>query len=198
MVGIYKITSPSNKVYIGQSWEIEKRWYHYKYLLPYQRQFKLLNSFKKHGLESHSFEVVHELPKDVEQIVLDTYEKLYINQYKECGIELMNCTDGGKGGKLCDETKKRIGDAQKGKKRSQETKDKISEANRLRALSPDWKGRKIKIKKGYQPKSEQHKKSLSLSALKRMKGAGNPNSKLSESDVIEIRKKYRGGCFSLK
>jgi excinuclease UvrABC nuclease subunit len=26
MIGIYKITSPSNKVYVGQSTNIEKRW----------------------------------------------------------------------------------------------------------------------------------------------------------------------------
>ncbi len=25
MIGIYKITSPTNKIYIGQSWTIEKR-----------------------------------------------------------------------------------------------------------------------------------------------------------------------------
>jgi len=30
MIGIYKITSPSNKVYIGQSINIEKRFKSYK------------------------------------------------------------------------------------------------------------------------------------------------------------------------
>lgn len=194
MVGIYKISSPSNKVYIGQSWEIEKRWYHYKYLLPYQRQFKLLNSFKKYGLDGHLFEIVHELPPDVTQMILDEYEKFYINQYKECGIELMNCTDGGKGGKLCEETKKRISERQMGSKRSIETRKKMSEANRRRALSPNWKGRKVKVKKGYGAKSEDHKRNLSISfSSGQRKGEKNNKAKLTEAQVIKIRDRYNKG-----
>jgi group I intron endonuclease len=62
MIGIYKITSPSNRVYIGQSKNILKRWKTYKYLLnkPYISQRKLANSFKKYGIELHLFEVVEE------------------------------------------------------------------------------------------------------------------------------------------
>jgi predicted GIY-YIG superfamily endonuclease len=30
MIGIYKITSPSGKVYIGQSWDIYDRWKKHK------------------------------------------------------------------------------------------------------------------------------------------------------------------------
>jgi predicted GIY-YIG superfamily endonuclease len=42
MIGIYKITSPTNKVYIGQSLDIEKRFVNYKGLFCKQ-QTKLYN-----------------------------------------------------------------------------------------------------------------------------------------------------------
>lgn len=56
-VGIYKITSPSGKVYIGQSTCIAKRWRYYKYN-NCKGQTKLLNSLVKHGSSFHTFEVL--------------------------------------------------------------------------------------------------------------------------------------------
>ena len=48
MIGIYKITSPSNKVYIGQSTNIEKRWSGYSTnKKKMKEQTKLFNSFIK-------------------------------------------------------------------------------------------------------------------------------------------------------
>ena len=115
MKGIYKITSPSGKVYIGQSWDLERRFKHYKYLAQMQTQRKLHASFVKHGVDSHSFEVVHELPADVEQEVLDRYEQLYMDWYKDAGFELMNIRGGGNGpGQHSEETKRRIGAKHKG------------------------------------------------------------------------------------
>jgi group I intron endonuclease len=102
MVGIYKITSPTGKVYIGQSWNIENRWKGHK-----KRCHKglLSNSFKSHGVDNHKFEIVHLLPNDVEQDVLDNYEQLYMDAYKDCGITLLNIREGGSKGKLAESTK---------------------------------------------------------------------------------------------
>lgn len=58
MIGIYKITSPSNKIYIGQSKNLEKRKKAYKYSLA-KGQPRLNNSFKKYGYENHTFEIIH-------------------------------------------------------------------------------------------------------------------------------------------
>jgi len=44
MVGIYKIISPTNKIYIGQSTNIENRWIKYK-CLDCKVQIKLYRSF---------------------------------------------------------------------------------------------------------------------------------------------------------
>jgi group I intron endonuclease len=59
MIGIYRITSPSNKTYVGQSIDIEKRFKQYK-RLACKRQPKLYNSFLKYGVENHIFEILEE------------------------------------------------------------------------------------------------------------------------------------------
>ena len=57
--GIYKITSPSGKVYVGESVNIKKRLL--KYLrLNCKQQYKLYNSFLKYGVINHTFEVIEE------------------------------------------------------------------------------------------------------------------------------------------
>jgi group I intron endonuclease len=56
--GIYKITSPSGKVYIGQSVDIEKRFYDYMRYTSCHRQRRLYSSLKSYGAKSHVFEIV--------------------------------------------------------------------------------------------------------------------------------------------
>ncbi len=107
IVGIYKITSPSGKVYIGQSVDIKKRWYNYRSAVQ-KEQTLLYRSFKKYGHKAHSFEIIHTLPSDVSRSILDAYEIFYIKQYKECGVKLMNLSYGGDGGKHSKETRDKI------------------------------------------------------------------------------------------
>jgi group I intron endonuclease len=114
MIGIYKVTSPSGKVYIGQSWDINNRKAKYKAGLC-KGQRKLNNSFLKYGFNKHRFEVVHELPEDVTQEIIDTYEILYWDLYRSCGIEMMNIKEPGRGGKLSQGTKEKLSKAKKGK-----------------------------------------------------------------------------------
>ena len=57
MIGIYKITNPTNKIYIGQSTNIGNRFKHYK-SLDCKRQSSLYKSFLKHGVENHNFEII--------------------------------------------------------------------------------------------------------------------------------------------
>jgi len=60
MIGIYKITSPTNKIYIGQSTNITDRWKRYYKLNHCRNQIKLYNSLKKHGFKNHIFEIIEE------------------------------------------------------------------------------------------------------------------------------------------
>lgn len=175
MIGIYKLTSPTGKVYIGQSWDISKRMSKYK-STHCEDQLKLYNSIKKYGFGNHEFKIVHQLPVDIDQNILDYYEQLYMDAYRDCGIELMNIRDGGSRGKHSEETIKKMrgnnGKWMLGRKLSKETKIKIGKAsignkhNLGRSPSEETrhkisvfnKGRASPFKGGSH--SEQHKKDL--------------------------------------
>lgn len=148
MVGIYKITSPKGKVYIGQSWDIEKRWNQHCYGNAQQ----ISRSIQRHGRDAHCFEVVHELPSDVSQSVLTAYEQLYIDSYRDTGAVMMNNRDAGSAGKMSDETKVKMSNARKGKPLCEQAKQK------LRIIHA---GKKL---------SEEHKKKLSVSHIGKGKG----------------------------
>lgn len=107
MVGIYKITSPTGRVYIGQSWGIEGRLKYYQRGAN-KKQCKIYASLKKYGWQAHKFEICHELPKDTTQEVLDNYEILYHDLYKSCGIDMMNIREPGNGGRNSEETRKKM------------------------------------------------------------------------------------------
>lgn len=126
MVGIYKITSPSGKVYIGQSWDIKERFRGYKKPSWHGKQPFLFNSFNKYGIGNHQFDIAHTLPHDIDQKTLDIYEVFYWEQYKECGFKMMNAKEPGMGGKLSEETKNKMSAKAIGRKTSEETKKKIS------------------------------------------------------------------------
>lgn len=65
MIGIYKITNPKGKVYIGQSVEIEERWKYHKYTIDREQiNTPLVNSLRKYGADRHTFEVVEECKRD--------------------------------------------------------------------------------------------------------------------------------------
>lgn len=83
MVGIYKITSPSGRVYIGQSIDIERRFKEYKTLKNCKFQKKIFRSFLKYGVINHKFEIIEEC--DIE--LLNERERYY--------QELFNCVEDG-------------------------------------------------------------------------------------------------------
>lgn len=87
MIGIYKITNPSNRIYIGQSVNIEKRFNNYKNINKSDRQKKLNSSFRKYGIESHVFEIVEECT--IEQ--LNIRERYWQDFYNVVSKDGLNC-----------------------------------------------------------------------------------------------------------
>jgi group I intron endonuclease len=81
MIGIYKITNPKGKIYIGQSTNVEERWEKgHKYNSGSGK--KLKNSFKKYGWENHIKEIIEEC--SVEELSnKETYWIEYYNSYKK-------------------------------------------------------------------------------------------------------------------
>ena len=86
MIGIYKITNPKGRVYVGQSINIEKRHKNYQTLVNCESQSKLYNSLVKYGFCEHIFEVVEEC--SVED--LNTRERHWQDFYNVL-IEGLNC-----------------------------------------------------------------------------------------------------------
>ena len=52
---IYMITSPTGRIYVGSTIDIDYRFSQYK-RLQCKNQIKLYNSLIKHGFEKHNFE----------------------------------------------------------------------------------------------------------------------------------------------
>jgi group I intron endonuclease len=126
--GIYLITSPSGKYYVGQSVDIDKRYKQYKNL-HCKSQPKLYNSIKKHGQENHIFEILHHCIEEE----LNLWERYYQEEYDVIGTKGLNCCLTGtddKRGILSDETRKKMSDAAKNKPPfTEEHKKKIGDAN---------------------------------------------------------------------
>ena len=122
--GIYKITSPNNKIYIGQSWDINKRFSGYKKSKKFS-QPKLNRSFKKYGVDSHNFEIAHQLPSDCSQETMDAYEILYWELYIASNHKMLNIKYPGSGGKHSLETKLKLKKLSLGKKHSEDSLKKM-------------------------------------------------------------------------
>ena len=100
MIGIYKITNNiNNKIYIGCSVDIERRWKeHLNDFLGQKQENKLLyKAFKEEGIENFSFEIIQECKVDE----LYEKEKYWIKFYNSCYLwensNGYNMTSGGNG-----------------------------------------------------------------------------------------------------
>jgi len=158
LCGIYKITSPNGKVYIGQSKCIRKRWRSYQNNINNtKKQRKLYNSFKKYGIDNHIFEIIAICKKEELNNLERYYQELY--DCVDNGLNLLMTESDYEKRKLSKETsekKKRLMTGENnpmyGKKLSDEAKRKISEANKGRVFSDEInkkKGRKGELSYWY-------------------------------------------------
>ena len=118
MIGIYKITSPSNRIYIGQSIRLEERLLEYKKQKNCSGQPKVFNSFLKYGVKNHKFEIIEECSADL----LNNRER-YWQEFYNTIINGLNCiltktTD--KKAVFSNEIRNKMSIAKKGKKQSDE------------------------------------------------------------------------------
>lgn len=111
--GIYKITSPNDRVYVGQAVHLVRRLLSYFEPNGNPFQIRLQASFQKYGIEQHSFIVLEECAEEK----LNERERYWQEQYNVLSKKGLNCkltSLVGKSGKLSDETKKKIGDSTRG------------------------------------------------------------------------------------
>jgi group I intron endonuclease len=163
--GIYKITSPSNKVYIGQSIDIIKRFKFYCGLHCRQQQL-IYNSLKKHGVDKHKFEVLCQCSREE----LNNLEVYYIDLYQSFNSKFgLNLKEGGGNYDVTKQSKKRthynlgVKHYFFGKKhkpetilklkkaqgnRSAETRKKIGDKHRGKVISIDMREKLSKVNSG--------------------------------------------------
>lgn len=178
MIGIYKITNPKGKIYIGQSINIESRKRVYKYFNSYRNSIGpiLMNSFRKYGFENHVFEIIEECSVDQLDEKETYWKQYYLNQVNKNWRKVMFCNlhDTG-GGPLSEKTKQKISKSNtgkpsfwKGKTRGEEFGKKLSNnLERNKKIGEGNKGKKkpqIGIKLQGIPKTEQHKQNISNSS----------------------------------
>lgn len=166
IVGIYKITSPSGKIYIGQSTDINDRKNQYKGLYC-KRQTKLYNSLKKYGFDAHNFDIIEECP-ELYLNELETWWKMFYGY---------QCVEKGLNHNYWDQIPMR------GLKHTQESKDKISESktDHVCYLNPK-RGEKI-------GKSKLGKKQSKETCLKKSKANKNKPKPKDFGDKISKAKK---------
>lgn len=157
--GIYKITSPSGKIYIGQSGDVHKRWGDHKREMKYDyKKSKLKSSFKKYDFDNHKFEIIHECGQEQ----LNELEKYYVDLFQTFNSEFgLNLRDGGGSkGKNSEETKALISIAKKNP--SPETRHKMSESAKISSIGRKWteeqKAKFLESRKGFKHSNETKKR----------------------------------------
>lgn len=198
--GIYKITTPTNKIYIGQSINILVRWNRYKNL-HCKTQSRLYRSLIKYGFDSHSFDIIERCSKDQ----LDEREVYWIGIYNTFNTKHgLNLIDGGRSGKhsnetkskrklslvgrtLSDEQKRKIGKANTGKIRTQEGLRNLSIAHLGKKLSKESIAKRNKSREGYNHSLESKEKTRQSVIL----SWGKRSRVLSEETKNKIREGMR-------
>lgn len=109
--GIYKITNPNDKVYIGKATDLVRRKNAYRGLFCV-KQPKIYNSLKKYGWELHKFEIIELCP--IEELIdkeISYKEEFIFHNGWEMALFIHIRNEGG--GVFSKETKQKISDSKK-------------------------------------------------------------------------------------
>lgn len=144
MIGIYKITSPNNKIYIGRSSNIEKRFKQYKsFNKSNNSQIKLIRSFNKYGIENHIFEIIEECLFE-ELNIKERYWQDYYDVISEKGLNLILTKTNEKPTVFSIETRIKMSLSHKGKKKKPFTKthiENLSKSHKGKIVSEETKNK---------------------------------------------------------
>jgi group I intron endonuclease len=133
---IYKLTcNPTGKVYIGQAYDVEKRWYRYR-ALDCKGQTRLHASLAKYGPENFTFEIWASGNLETQEL-LDEAEIFWIEYFDATGPNGLNCRSGGSRGRHCAETKAKTSARLMGHTVTASTRQKLSIAHTGKILSDE-------------------------------------------------------------
>lgn len=217
--GIYKIVNKiNNKIYIGQSVDINARFSQHKYTIKKNINHPLYNAFRKYELDNFEFIIIEEIENIND---LDLRELYWVNHYKSndrnygYNIRIDCRTNRGhkysdesknkislsnkgkpawnKGLKMSDEYCKTMSLSQKGKKRkphTEETKRKIGLGNKNKIVSNEAREKQSKAHKGKKLSAESRLK-VSLNHSKYNLGR-----KFSEETRKKLSESHKGKQWS--
>lgn len=190
MKGIYKITNPNGKIYIGLSTNIEKRWETYQYACNIKHQKLLYNSILKYGVNSHKFDIL-EIVED--EKLLPIREIFWINELNSYRNGL-NMTVGGdippvQRGPQSEEHRRKISIANIGKKHTEETKQKIREKRKLQTFTTEQIRKRADKLVGVPSKLKNRKRPNISKAL-----SGKTHTEEHKQKISEKIKKYKVEC----
>ena len=112
--GVYSITSPSGRIYVGQSVDIEKRWAGYRVYSGCNKQRRLYASLKKYGSDAHVYSILEEC----EESALNARERYWQEALDTLSRGGLNCrfvSAHDKTGSPSSESRQRMSQAQRGK-----------------------------------------------------------------------------------
>jgi group I intron endonuclease len=139
---IYKITNIiNNKIYVGQSINPKRRWYHHRWCArnpekSTENNTILYNAMRKHGEENFKFEIIEE----TELININDREIYWIKELNTLSTNGYNMTAGGQGSnEMSIEAREKISKALKGRKCSKEHIEKVKQAKIGLTLSDEHK-----------------------------------------------------------
>ena len=177
---IYKITSPSDKIYIGSTFNIKHRVNQYKNL-HCKFQTKLKNSILKYGWDNHIFEIIEECVlenRNEREVYWGNHFEVLTEKGLNCKLpksdEIFNC--------ISEETRKKMSEWQIGRKMSNEAKEKMSISAKKKFLDADFR-----------KKHSERSKGKIISEETRLKiSKANKGKKLSQETKDKIRKTSTG------
>lgn len=175
--GIYKIVSPTGKIYVGQAIDIQKRWNRYINMHKcVNAQTKLYRSFIKHGVINHIFVVVEEC-NIVSLIEKEGYYQDYYNSIQQ-GLNCVRVKTLDKSGYLCQDTKDKIGKSNTGK---------IPSIEKRKTMSKKMSGKNNPM---YGKKGEDHP---AFGRTKELNGMyGKKHSEITKATISDtIKNKYK-------
>ena len=181
MIGIYKITSPSGKIYIGQSVDIERRWRDHK---NDSYHCKLRSSFIKHGFENHIFEILEECSIEL----LNERERFYQDEFDvlgEGGLNLVLTQTNDRSGLFSKETKQKLSDSHLGMTYTDEMKLKSKITIENKGIDSELERRR-KISLAQQNRTPEQKLLLSK---KNSEGLKRAHKNRTEEQRLEIGRK---------
>jgi len=144
MIGIYKITSPTGKIYIGQTVNDKARLRHYR-THNCKGQKALYASLQKYHFKNHTFEIIEECEVEI----LNDRERYWQDHYDSAGRNGLNCRvtkSSDKSGYFSEETKKKMSESAKVKIFTEEHRKKIGDFSRGKKrpdISERQRGRKF-------------------------------------------------------